>query len=483
MSGPGVVDINTEIYFLFTKYVYDPVAFVVDMFDVTPDDWQKKALKAMAEHNRLAIRSGHGVGKTTFLSWLILWFIATRPNPKIPCTAPTEAQLSDILWPEIAKWLDRSPLLKSCFEWQKTRIINKAHPERWFATQRTSNKPENLAGFHEDHLLFIVDEGSGVPDPNYEVIEGALTGDDNKLVVCGNPTKTSGEFYNAFHRARKLYYTMKVSCLDSNLVSNDYVDRLITKYGEDSDIVRVRGLGEFPKSEPDTFIQLEVVEAAVDNKVEPGDFLEMGVDVARYGNDETVIAIRQGLKLIGLKTYNKQGTMETCGHVLRIAQDAMISSGLNRCTIKIDDSGIGGGVTDRLKEVIGEMGLLINVVPCINNAAASNSKNYKNWGTESWAVLRDLLVNKQIQLINDEDLIGQLSCRKYKMTSSSQIELESKDSMRKRHLKSPDRADAVVLCFAPTIQKVMLNLNIDDDDLYQENRWNTDFDIDYDDDF
>lgn len=429
-------------------YFWRPVEYCKDVLRVTPDDWQAKALNDLALHSRVAVRAGHGVGKTAFEAWAMLWFLGTRPFPKVPCTAPTRQQLFDVLWAEAAKWLQNS-WMKDYLEWKKTRIVMKGYEDRWFATARTATKPENMAGFHETSLLFIVDEASGVPDPIFETIEGALTTEDSKLLMCGNPTRTSGTFYDAFHKDRALYRCHRVSCLDSPRVTPEYAERLKRKYGENSDVYRVRVLGEFPKSEPDVFIPLELVEAAVMREVDADGPLELGVDVARFGDDETVIAARVGLKLVYLRAYHRQDTMTTAGHVIAAARDLMKEYAKPVCTIKIDDDGVGGGVTDRLREVIQEEKLPISVVDCHNGGKANDGVHYEDWGTEAWAHLRDLLEEGQVQLINDEDLVGQLSTRKYRITSKGRIKLEPKEEMKRRGLRSPDRADAVVLAFAP----------------------------------
>jgi len=432
------------------QYIRKPVLFVRQVLHAEPDDWQAEALQALADHPRVAIRSGHGVGKTTLEAWALLWFMFTRPFPKVPCTAPKREQLFDILWPECAKWMERAPALEPYFEWQKTRIVQKQHPERWFAAARTSNRPENLAGFHEEHLLFIVDEASGVDDKIFETIEGALTTADAKLLLCGNPTRNSGEFYNAFHKNRSLYWVKKVACSDSPRVTPEYRERLVKKYGDDSDVVRVRADGEFPKAEPDTFIPLDMVEAAMMREVQPEGPLEIGVDVARFGDDETVLAARVGMKHVRLEVYHGQDTMVTTGRVIAMAKELMQEYGKPKCVVKIDDDGVGGAVTDRLREIVKEESLHIDVIDCHNGGVPKDKEHYEDWGTESWAHLRDLLQEGEIELMDDEDLVGQLSTRKYTLTSKGKIKLESKKDMKKRGLRSPDRADAVVLAFAPT---------------------------------
>ena len=434
------------------RYITDPAAFVVNVLDAHPDKWQEEALQAIGTQPRISVRSGHGVGKTAFEAWCVSWFLFTRPFPKIPCTAPTQQQLFDILWPEISKWLKRSPLLDELFEWQKTKVVMKEMPERWFATARTASKPENMAGFHEEHLLFICDEASGIDDSIYETIEGALTTTDAKLILCGNPTKNSGIFKRSFFEDRELYWTKKVSCFDAARVADEYSQRLIKQYGMDSDVVRVRVLGEFPKAEPDGLIPLELVEAAMmrdaDMEADPETMLEIGADIARFGDDETIIVPRIGGKVLGLHHFTKQDLMTTCGKVLSITKGAMKDYAKPHATIRVDDDGVGGGVTDRLREVIMQDGLNIDVVACHNGGRANDKEHYANWVTEQWCGLKERLVDGDISLPQDDELAAQLSTRKYSINSRDQIILEDKKSYKKRIHRSPDRADALVLAFA-----------------------------------
>ena len=439
-----------EMAVAMRQYIKDPVPFVYNVLDVTPDDWQVEALRGIGSGSRVAIRSGHGIGKTALEAWAVCWFLFTRPYPKIPCTAPTQQQLFDILWPEISKWLKRSPLLNELFEWQKTKVVNQCFPERWFATARTASKPENMAGFHEEHLLFICDEASGIDDAIYETIEGALTTQDAKLLLCGNPTKNSGVFKRAFFEDRELYYTMKVSCMDTKRVADQYSQRLIKQYGLDSDVVRVRVLGEFPKAEPDGLIPLELVEAAMMREL-PDDhdsMLDVGADIARFGDDETVIIPRINGKVLGVFHYTKQDTMTTTGKILGVTKGAMQEYNKPYARIKVDDDGVGGGVTDRLREVILEDGLNIEVIGCHNGGSADDKEHYGNWITEQWCGLKQRLIDGDIQLPQEDELAAQLSTRKYLLNSRDQIILEDKKSYKKRIHRSPDWADALILSFA-----------------------------------
>lgn len=445
---------------LIDVYWDDPVAFAEDILKFYPDEWQRDVLNDLAQYPYVSVRSGQGVGKTSLQAVATLWFLCCRPNPKVVCTAPTRQQLNDVLWAEIAKWLESSPV-KNFLKWTKTKVYMIGHEQRWFATARTATKPENMQGFHEDYMLFIVDEASGVDDRIMEAILGTLSGHENKLLMCGNPTRTSGVFYDSHHKDRTLYKTHKVSSYDSPRTNKENIARLIRKYGEDSDVVRVRVFGEFPKAEPDTFIALEYAEKAAMNDIYPvNEFgnpiipddaeIHIGVDVARFGDDETVIVPRIGNLVPYIRKYNRQDTMETVGQIIIVARDMMRTYGINKCTVKIDDDGVGGGVTDRLREVVREEGLYIDVIDCHNGAEANDKQHYDNWGTEAWAHLRELLHEEAISIPNDEDLIGQLTTRKYSITSKGKIRLESKQEMKKRGLRSPDRADALVLAFAPT---------------------------------
>lgn len=442
-------------------YWDDPAAFCEDILDVSPDAWQRDVLNDLAHNRFVSVRSGQGVGKTGLESWVVIWYLCCRPNPKIICTAPTRQQLNDVLWAEIAKWLESS-VVKNFLKWTKTKVYMIGNEERWFATARTATKPENMQGFHEDYMLFVVDEASGVADNIMEAIFGTLSGAENKLLMCGNPTRTSGFFYDSHHKDRADYKIHKVSSYDSPRASKENIERLIRKYGKDSDAVRVRVFGEFPKSEPDVFIPLEMAEMATETIVKPiGEELHLGVDVARYGDDETVIAPRIGGRIFDLRYFNKNSTTETTGRIIETARMYHSEYGIRHVKVKIDDDGVGGGVTDQLSEIVAQehFPFSIEVIPIGNGRKANDEEHYENRGTEMWASIRDRLQENlsaymqgekpTVQIPADEKLISQLTTRKYKMSSKGRIKLERKEDMKKRGLDSPDRADAVSLAFAP----------------------------------
>lgn len=442
---------------LIDIYWDDPVAFVQDVLQADPDEWQKETLEALATKPKVSVRSGQGVGKTALEAWSVIWYLCCRPSPKVICTAPTRQQLHDVLWAEIAKWLEGT-LVKNFLKWTKTKVYMIGNEERWFATARTATKPENMQGFHEDYMLFVVDEASGVADNIMEAILGTLSGMENKLLMCGNPTRTSGVFYDSHHRDRMDYHTLKVSSYDSVRTNKDNIASLLRKYGKDSDAARVRVFGDFPKAEPDAFISLFEVEKATRRKVYLDDegkqdipygaVLSIGVDVARFGSDETTIFSRIGKKVLSFERFQGQDTMETTGMALKTARELMREYSKLHCTINVDDTGVGGGVTDRLNEVVYEEGFNITVNACNNGAKANDGESYDDWGSESWAVVKELL--EDIEIPNDDELVAQLTSRKYHFTSKGKIKLESKKEMKSRGLPSPDRADGLVLAFANT---------------------------------
>ncbi len=443
-------------------YYDDPVAFLEDMLDMNCDDWQGEVASDVAEHAKVAVKSGQGVGKTALEAGLIIWFIVCRPYSKVIATAPTMQQLYDVLWAEIAKWLDSSKV-KNLLTWTKTKVYMNGDSERWFATAKTATKPENMQGFHEDHMLIVVDEASGVADPIMEAILGTLTGEDNKLLLMGNPNRIEGVFFDAFNKDRDKFRTYTVSSRNSKRTSKDNIAMLESKYGKDSDVVRVRIDGQFPKGALDSFISLETVELACskENQIKQQDIytaqtLHIGVDVARFGDDKTVIAPRISAKVFEFRKYSKKSTMETAGNIIKCCRDYIARfPHIKKCLIKIDDTGVGGGVTDRLNEVIREEKFPYTVIP-VNNGNAATDGYYFNLGGQIWGNIKELLENNfsnnlqgkkdvQIELPYDEEMIKQLSVRKYHMTSKGKIQLESKEDMKKRGLGSPDTADSLSL--------------------------------------
>ena len=448
-------------------YYDNPIGFFEDILNFFPDTWQGKAAESVRDNPKTAIRSGQGVGKSALTACLMLWYIAMHPYSRIIATAPTKKQLEDVLWAEINKWLTGT-ILDGKIIWTKTRVEMSGYGAVWYATAKTATRPENMQGYHEQYMLFVVDEASGVEDKILEAILGTLGHKDNRLLLLGNPTKTTGVFHDAFFKDKVDYFTFKVNARNVKRTNKDNIASLIRKYGEDSNVVRVRVDGEFPKQEDDVFIPLEFIEQSIMTEyIERAiESIDIGVDVARFGDDETVISDKINNKILPLKIRRGQDLMRTSGDVL------FLCTGLKgkypkffmdggKIKVKIDDTGLGGGVTDRLKEVIRDKNInWIEIYP-VNMAKSIHHKFYYDITTYLWSVVReqiDISEGKKCELIlpNDDDLVGQLSCRKYTYHSSGKIKVESKKEMKDRGLRSPDRADAVTLACLP-VKKPKIN--------------------------
>ena len=358
----------------------NPLIFVRDVLGATPEPWQAEALEAVGRHDRVSIRSGHGVGKTTFESWLILWFLLTRKNCKIPVAANSQDQLRDTIWPEIGKWHRQLPeALKAMIDVQAERIVVVQDPEGAFAVRRTASKdnPEALQGFHAEHLLFLIDEASGIPDIVFEVGMGALStprrkgrdgwksDEDVRLLLRHPPHPETPLAYDACQLPRRA-------------TRSGTHRRHQAKYGESSNAYRVRVLGEFPTADDETVIPLELVLGAVGRNVSSLEYHPVwGVDVARFGDDRTAIAKRQANKLLEpVKSWTSTDLMATTGKI-KAEYDATPSE-QKPIEILIDIIGLGAGVYDRCKE----LGLPVRGVNV--GEAASARENCARLRDELW---------------------------------------------------------------------------------------------------
>lgn len=446
-------------------YADHPVEFVEDIIGAKPDPEQAKILRSVAANPMTTVRSGHGVGKSTVEAWTVIWFMTTRPFPKIPCTAPTQHQLFDILWAEVSKWLRNNPALAGELIWTKEKVYMRGYPEEWFAVARTASKPDALQGFHADDLLFIIDEASGVADSIFEPVLGALSTPGSRLLMCGNPTQLSGFFYDSHNKNRASYSTFHIDGRKSERVPQEFVDTIIRMYGEDSDVFRVRVAGDFPLQEDDIFIPLSLVENSIMTEFSPRknpDIVHIGCDVARFGDDKTVIGYKVDEKVTLYKKRQGQDLMKTADDIILLGEELVRRYDLDTpIPVKVDDGGLGGGVVDRLRQVKRndpERFWWLEVYP-VKFGERIKHKHYYDSTTYMMAVVKKLLSPhdeetgqpKPVELIlpDDNDLVAQLSGRKYALTESSKIKIESKKDVKKRGQPSPDEADCVLLLCLP----------------------------------
>lgn len=450
----------------------DPAGFVKNRLGARLWDAQVEILEAVRDHVRVAVRSCNGSGKTYVAAHVVLWWLMAFPESMVITTAPTEHQVREVLWREIRRAYRGNEEL---IEGKLTRTTLELG-DKHYAHGISTNEPERFQGFHEGNILFVVDEASGMREDIFEAIEGSMTSAGARLLLLGNPTALGGTFYEAFHRRRDLWHTMHISAFDTpnvvsgeievpGLVSPGWVEDTALTWGEESPMYQVRVLGEFPSEGEDSLIALRLIEAAVVRAPgvsktvgaygstptpvhrEPqggwetqGGPIELGVDVARFGNDRTVICARQGERVLSLEAFNRQDTMATVGRVVEAVRrygPEVVEA------VRVDTIGIGAGVVDRLRE-LGVAGVAaVNV-----SERARNPEQFVNLRAELFDGLRQRFQESRIQIPDHPDLIAELSTLRYSFSSSGQIRLESKDALRAQGIASPDHADALMLAFA-----------------------------------
>ena len=423
-------------------YRNDPVLFVKNVLGATPQPWQEDFLRAVARgERRISVRAGHGVGKSTVCSWALIWHMVTRFPQKSVVTAPTSAQLFDALYSETKAWINKlPPALKELFEVFSDRIVLKDSPESSFISARTSSaeRPEALAGIHSEHVLLVIDEASAVHEAVFEAAAGSMSGHAATTIMISNPTRNSGLFYKTHHVLASDWFRMHVSCLNSPLVSSDFVRQIKATYGEDSNAYRIRVLGEFALADDDTLIPADLVDSAIDRDIVTPEDEEIvyGVDVARYGTDRTALCKRRGNVVLEIKSWGGLDLMQTVGTVVN---EAKLDNPTEIC---VDTIGLGSGVADRLRE----MGY--NVVDVNVAESSAMNPNANKLRDDLWMSVKDWLGTRAVKLPKDESLRQELVAPRYSFTSLGKIVVESKDSMRRRGMRSPDLADALCLTFA-----------------------------------
>lgn len=412
------------------------------------DNWQYDVLAEIGQGTRwVSIRSGHGVGKTALLSWLILWFASTRFPFKIPCTANTESQLQDVLWSEVAKWQRKMPhWLADRLEISTGYLRLKGHEKNCFATARTAKKdrPEALQGFHDENLMFIVDEASGVDNIIFEVAHGSLSTEGCLFILTGNPTRADGYFKESFGKNRRDFKTYAINSELVSRCSRDLIERVSSQYGVDSDVYRVRVQGEFPLGNNDAYIPLWLLEEAIGREVEPIDVMpNWGVDVARYGNCASALSKRGGnVQRECVKLLYKRSIPEVAGWVIHEYRHTPEKD--KPGYIIVDAIGLGAGVADLLEQEIGtecEI-LMLNVGETSYTPDCIKLRDYLYQQTLEW------FSSKAVRIEDDAALVSDLSVVRGAYDSRGKLKIELKDGMIKRLGRSPDAGDSFILTFA-----------------------------------
>ena len=437
---------NTMLQFV-ERYGKKPALFVQEVLGVEPLPYQAEFLEAIASGERkISIRSGHGTGKSTAASWAMLWYFLMHYPNKVVVTAPTSSQLFDALFAELKRWINELPEgLQSILNTKSDRVEHTSAPAEMFISARTSRAetPEALAGVHSEHVMLVVDEASGVPEQVFEAAAGSMSGHNATTIMLSNPTRSSGTFFESQTRMADSWWTRRWSCVDSPLVSDEFVQEMRERYGEESNAYRIRVLGEFPLADDDTIIPYHLIENATHRDVqidEEHTSVVWGLDVARFGTDKTALCKRQGPVVSEIMAWQGLDLMQTVGRV--VAEYEALPPSRQPTQILVDSIGVGSGVVDRLRE----LGLPVRGVNVAE--APSMGDTYLNLRSELWFKTKAWLEDRSCKLPKNDKLIAELSSIRYSFTSSGKMKAESKDEMRKRGLTSPDLADALCLTMA-----------------------------------
>ena len=435
--------------------------------------WQKEECARIKEHIKvsrekiakgetpdvfkLAVTSGRGTGKSAFIAMISLWLLSCVRGITIILTANTEDQLKNKTMAEIGKW---HTLMINSHWFEKNAMT--IRPAQWYedllkkqlkidtsyyyisATLWSETNPDAFAGTHNDlGIVLLMDEASGIPPAIWKVSDGFFT---EKILhrywFCfSNPRRNTGTFFECFHKMRKWWHRRKINALEVEESDQKTYLEIIEKYGEQSDEARVEVYGEFPKQGDRQFISRSIIEGAVEREIEYDGHapLVMGVDVARYGDDSTVIALRKGRDARSRKWHvlKDQDNMQVANYIARLMDEH------NPDAVFIDSGG-GTGVIDRLKEMKYK-------VFEVQFGGSSSDPQWPNKRTEMWAEMRDWLGGACIP--NDEELTDDLAGPEFKINKKDQTALESKDEMKSRGLASPDRADALAVTFARRVAR------------------------------
>lgn len=435
--------------------------FIRDHFHVEPDPWQHEACVAWDRGDqRIAFRACKGPGKTAWLAWIGWHFMLLRPHAKVVCTSISGDNLDDGLWTEFAKWQNKSPLLTNAFEWNKQRIVSRDHPETWFASARTWSKSADatqqsntLAGLHGDYILFLIDEVGGIPESVTTTAEAALsTGIETRMVMAGNPTLCEGPLWVACNRDKRLWTVIEITGdpddpKRSPRISKQWAREQIEKHGSENPWVLANVFGKFPPASLLGFIGEDRVSAAATREAIANMFdpLILGVDVARFGDDQTVLYPRKGRDA---QTHEpiKLRNLDTMQVAARVAQ---FYAEYKPDAVFIDQGAMGAGVVDRLRQLgVPVIGIDFGSEPDRSQPDQEDIA-YFNKRAEMWGNMREWLKGGAIP--NDVELRNELTGPRYAFKikkGRDAIILEPKEDMKKRGLASPDTADALALTFA-----------------------------------
>ena len=451
-----------------------PVAFVYDVFGVDPDLWQQDALKAMGgpyrNQRRLGMKACTGPGKTATLAWAgwhrLLCFCARGEHPKGAALSITRDNLRDNLWPELSKWQGRSELLMRTFTHTSEKIYANDYPDTWFLSARSFAKDANteaigrsLSGLHSQFPFILLDEMGDMPVAVGRSAEQIFTGSplDSAIYGAGNPTSTAGLLYQICNKLRKLWTMITITADPDDPKRTPRVDielarEQIKLYGRDNPWVMATILGLFPPAGFNQLIGIEDVEKAMNRHYTHDQFnfaaKILGVDVARFGDDKSVIFPRQGVAAFKPFVYRNVKSYELAGHCARIADDNQVDG-----VIVDGTGGYGSGVIDAYEQ-------LGRFAHDCQFAGEPYDRKFFNKRAEIWWLMAEWIKTCGA-LPNIPEMVEELTTITYTY-KGDRIIMEPKEKIKERLGRSPDYSDALAVTFAEPIQKIdMLERMVD----------------------
>jgi phage terminase large subunit len=433
----------------FAEYRHEPVRFAQEVLGVesatrrsdgSPYQWH--ILEAVRDHERVAIRSGHGTGKTTSLGILALWWLLTRPDSKVVVVAPQFArQVRGVVFAAIRQ-LARRARTALPVELQAGRVVVEGFGEEWAVLGMPATEPDRIEGIHaEGGVLLLMDETKGIGQDVYDALQGALTGgDDSRLVVASTPGAPQGPFFRACNDGEGWWKQIHLSSEDSSRVNPKWVEGRAREWGVESALYQMRVRGEFADAGEGQLFSFALVEKAQAADVAPGE-TTLGVDVARsIAGDVNAVCVARGGRVERFTLWRSPDLMVTVGRVIHEAGQVLPKG------ILVDAGGVGAGVADRLKQ------LRFAVEAVQFGGGASDPQRFRNRRAELYWGLRELLEQGKVSLPEDDELVADLTSVRYRFTQDGRVELEPKEELRKKLGRSPDRADALVLAVARLAQ-------------------------------
>lgn len=422
----------------------DPVFFVREIVGDRVYPHQERVLRGLAA--RTAVKGAHGTGKDHMTAWVVWWFRLAYSPANVYVTGPSEPQVEDVIWQNIKRVWAKCETRGYPLGGKWKHLYHESEGGHSFMRAFVAKQPENIQGRHAPNQLIVYDESSGIPRSVFDAGQSLLTADNNWAFAIGNPIwDPGGWFPSIFTQSRKSW---KCHTFDGYEVANynisggitwNWIHEIEEMYGKESQVVLARVRGEFPIESSDTLIALAWIERAMERVRDMDSVRSLGADIARFGSDDTVITVNLGYKKLLQFPFNGQDTMRTCGEIIKIGKE----HGISDRSWRIDDTGVGGGVTDRLRE------LGYRLQPVVGAAKPMDEDKFLNARAEGYWNMREMLREGRTALPADNLLLRDLSSIKYKFDSQARIKIEPKDEMKKRLGFSPDRADSMMLALLP----------------------------------